>query len=199
MEKIIIIGSGGHALSCLDVINSSGQYNCVGYMDLQQNQDLKWKSLPYLGNDDDYAKVSASYPLFCLAVGQIESSNARENIAAKVLSAGGSFPVIVAKTAHVSSTATLAEGTVVMHGVHVGPHATIGRFNILNTKSLIEHGVTTGDFCHVSTAAVVNGDVIIGERSFVGSNAVLRQSLNLPAASFVQAGQFFSAAPRGTV
>ncbi len=32
MQNIIIIGSGGHALSCLDVLVSSKQYSVKGYI-----------------------------------------------------------------------------------------------------------------------------------------------------------------------
>ncbi len=77
-----------------------------------------------------------------------------------------------------------------MHGAHVGPGTYIGSFNILNTRSLIEHGVKTEDFVHVSTAAVVNGDVSVGHDSFVGSNSVLCHGIKVPAEAFVQAGAF---------
>lgn len=190
--KIVMIGSGGHALSCLDVINASHEYTCAGYVDIKESSDAQWKTVPYLGDDSSYPKLIKEFQFFCLGVGQIESPNSRERIAKLVLQAGGKFPVIIAPTAYVSATARLAEGTVVMHGSHVGPAAMIGRFNILNTKSLLEHGVKTADFVHVSTGAVVNGDVQVGEGSFIGSNAVVRQSLIVPSRTFVQAGKFFS-------
>ena len=190
MESIVMIGSGGHALSCLDVINTTGKFKCVGYVDVTPNESAYWKDLPYLGTDVDYVRLAKEWKNFFLGVGQIESSAVREKIVTLVTKAGGVFPLVVSPHAYVSITAQMGQGTVIMHGAHVGPQAQLGAFNIINTKALIEHGVRTEDFVHVSTGAVANGDVVIGKSSFIGSNAVIRQSLKIPAQSFIQAGQF---------
>jgi len=37
MDKIILIGAGGHARSCMDVIESSVQFKIVGLVEKQLN------------------------------------------------------------------------------------------------------------------------------------------------------------------
>ena len=40
MQNIIIIGSGGHAVSCIDVILSTKKFKIQGYISDEQNPDL---------------------------------------------------------------------------------------------------------------------------------------------------------------
>lgn len=188
MIPLIIIGRGGHALSCLDVIRTTNMFDVKGYIDTEKGSD--WEGLKCLGTDADLPALVKTCPNFFLGVGQIQSSSIRKKIVQNLKSLSGKFPVIISPKAHVATGSQIGEGTIVMHGGHVGPGAKIGAFNILNTKSLLEHGAVTGDFVHVSTAAVVNGDVIIGDDAFIGSNSVLCQGIKIPAGAFVQAGQF---------
>ena len=48
--NIILVGGGGHARACSDVIDSSKiHYKIIGYVDLQENKQMS--NLNYLGND----------------------------------------------------------------------------------------------------------------------------------------------------
>ena len=190
MKSIVMIGRGGHALSCLDVIRSTRQFKVVGYVDSPGSTGGEWEGLQFLGTDLDLPKIVKECPDFFIGVGQIESSALRNKIVSSLRELGASFPVIISPKAHVAEGVKIKEGTIVMHGSHVGPGADIGSFNILNTRSLIEHGVKTEEFVHVSTAAVVNGDVTISKECFIGSNSVLCHGIKLPPGSFVQAGAF---------
>ncbi len=190
MKTIIMIGRGGHALSCLDVIRNTGQFNVIGYVDSPDSVGGDWEGLKFLGTDLDLSKIVKDCPDFFIGIGQIESSSLRKKIVNKLRDLGGNFPVVISPKAHIAFGAKIKEGTIVMHGSHVGPGADIGAFNILNTRSLIEHGVKTEEFVHVSTAAVVNGDVTISNECFIGSNSVLCHGIKLPPGAFVQAGAF---------
>ena len=41
MDKIVILGSGGHAKSCADVIESTGKYQIAGYIHNDEDSKLK--------------------------------------------------------------------------------------------------------------------------------------------------------------
>ena len=54
MNKILLIGSGGHAKSCIEVIEQEGNFKIVG---LISNQKISSSiELPILGTDDDLEK-----------------------------------------------------------------------------------------------------------------------------------------------
>lgn len=189
MQDLIMIGGGGHALSCLDVILSTGKFSILGYVD-SINQGNPWNDVPYLGDDSSLPSLLEKCPNVFISVGQIKSVDIRRKIVQSLRSTRAQFPAIIAPTAYVSPLATIGKGTIVMQGAHVGPGAIVGDHSILNTKSLIEHGARIGNFVHVSTAAVVNGDVTVEDGSFIGSNSVLCQGITLPSGAFVQAGEF---------
>jgi sugar O-acyltransferase (sialic acid O-acetyltransferase NeuD family) len=190
MKDLIIMGKGGHALSCLDVIKSTNQYNVIGYVDVAGNMGDTWFGLPFLGTDSELPELVKKCSNFFLAIGQIKNSDLRKKTVSLLKKLDANFPVIVSPKSHIGFESQIGEGSIVMHGAHVGPGAIIGEFGILNTHCLIEHGVKVGSFVHVSTGTVVNGDVEIGNEVFLGSNSVVCHGMKIPDLAFVQAGEF---------
>ena len=172
-EKLIIIGSGGHALSCVDVIGLEGKFEIAGVV-LENTNACNELNLPILGTDEDLRSLFVSYKFAFLALGQIKSAQRRMELFWRLKTLGFTLPTIISPLAHVSANASVGEGSIVMHHALVNAGAKVGAACILNSKALIEHGARVGDFCHISTAAVVNGDCIVERGSFVGSNTHLR-------------------------
>jgi len=188
MEPIILIGGGGHCISCIDVIEQTGLYQILGILDMPEKIGQKVLNYSVIGSDDDIEKFSKKCPNFLITVGQIQTTAIREKIFNKVKNAGGRLPVVISPLAYVSKYARVSEGSIVMHQVLVNAGASIGVCAILNTKSLIEHEASIGDFCHISTGAIVNGQVSIGNRCFIGSNTVVANNLNIVGETIVAAG-----------
>lgn len=186
--NIILIGGGGHCISCIDVIESTGLYTIIGILDTHEKVGQKVLDYPIIGTDDDIKNLMSQCSNFLITVGQIKSSTARECIWNKVNVAGGNLPVIISQIAHVSNHAKLAEGTIVMHHALINAGASIGKACVINSKALIEHETTIGDFCHISTAAVVNGQANIGDSCFIGSNTVVGNNINVVACTTISAG-----------
>lgn len=186
-EKIILIGGGGHAKACIDVIESSGQYDIAGIVDTI-NSDRTVLGYPILGDDGNLKELIAKYRNVCVSIGQIKSSNIREKIFLLSKSYGAIFPVIVSPLAHVSRHSEIGEGTIIMHGAIVQSDTRVGKNCILNDKSLVEHDCLVGDHTHISTSAVVNGGVCIGNHCFIGSNSIIFQGLRIAERSIVGAG-----------
>jgi sugar O-acyltransferase (sialic acid O-acetyltransferase NeuD family) len=189
MISLIILGRGGHALSCLDIIKSTEQFEVIGYVDNCEEKD-PWYGIPFVGTDDDLPRLVKKCPNFFLGIGQIQNAKVRQELVSKLRALNAVFPIVISPNAHVGIGAKISEGAIVMNGVHLGPASVVGEFGILNTHSVVEHGVKLGAFVHISTSAVVNGDVEVGDGSFIGSNSVLCQGIKVPEDSFVQAGAF---------
>lgn len=187
-QPIILVGGGGHCISCIDVIEETGLYEIVGILDQPEKKGLNVLGYPVIGTDEDIPSFIAKCPNFLITVGQIKSSRIRQNIFEKIKNAGGQLPVITSPIAYVSRNATLAEGTIVMHQAFVNAGASIGKACIVNSKALIEHEATVSDFSHISTAACINGQVNIGDSCFIGSNTVVGNNLVIVDNSIVAAG-----------
>ncbi len=188
MKPIILIGGGGHCISCIDIIEQTGLYQIIGILDLPEKLGQKVLNYSIIGNDNEIGRFITDCSDFLITVGQIKSSTIREMIFQQVKQAGGKLPVIISPLAYVSSFANINEGSIIMHHALVNAGATIGKGCIINTKALIEHEVCIGNFCHISTAAIVNGQANIGNQCFIGSNTVIANNINVAANTVIAAG-----------
>lgn len=176
-REIVLVGGGGHALSCLDVIESTNEFFVVGVLDVSPTS----LPIPYLGKDEMAIDLIRNKPnlLFINTVGQVRFATSRRRIYDFYTSIGAKWATVVSPSAYISPHALVGEGSIVLHGSIVNAGAEIGKQCIINTRAIVEHGVSVGDFCHISTNTVVNGDVQIGSDSFIGSCATLLQGVRV--------------------
>lgn len=186
--EILLVGGGGHAVACADVLEQEGKFHLMGYVG-KETQDKK-NIYPYtfLGTDDDLQALVSTCPHALVAIGQIETPNLRISIFQKLLDVGFILPAIVSPFAYVSPRATIGPGTIIMHGATVNAGAVIGRNCIINSQSNIDHEVMIGDHSHISTGAIINGGVVIGDGSFIGSGAVIKHNIKFGSNIFIQMG-----------
>jgi sugar O-acyltransferase (sialic acid O-acetyltransferase NeuD family) len=188
MKPIILIGGGGHCISCIDVIEQTGLYQIIGILDIPEKLGEKVLNYSVIGTDNELERYLPNCTDFLITVGQIKSSMLREKLFQKIKMTGGNLPAIISPIAHVSSYANIEEGTIVMHHALINAGASVGKGCIINTKALIEHEAVIGNFCHISTAAVVNGQANIGDSCFIGSNTVIGNNTNVTANTVIAAG-----------
>jgi sugar O-acyltransferase (sialic acid O-acetyltransferase NeuD family) len=185
---LILIGAGGHARACIDVIEQYGQFEIAGLVGTADELHTRQLGYEVIATDDQLAELAGRYRHALVTVGQIQSPALRMRMFEQALRLGFDLPVIVAPSAHVSRHATIGAGSVVMHGAIVNAAAQVGRNCILNTRALVEHDAVVGDHCHVSTGAILNGGVQLGAGSFVGSASVVKQGVRLGERSIVGMG-----------
>ncbi len=188
MEKILLIGGGGHCRSVIDVIEQEGRFQIAGVIDRSELLGTHVLGYEVIGSDSELAKLSKLYRYALVAVGQIRSASLRIKLFELTKAAGFILPTIISPRAYVSDHATVGSGTVVMHDALVNAGAVVGHNCIINTKALIEHESVIEDHCHIATAAVINGNVRVAEGSFIGSGAVSKESVTIKEHSVIKAG-----------
>lgn len=189
-KKLVIIGAGGHAKSCLGVIESSNEFSIHGFIDPKLAPGTDLLGYPVLGDNDLITELSKQDDVyFFIAVGQIGSPEIRVRLFEMLTGMNARIvPVIKAKSAFVSAHASVGAGSIVMHQAVVNTHAKVGNNTIVNNFALVEHDAVAGDHVHVSTGAIINGNCIIGDRVFIGSGATLVQGVNIAADVIIGAG-----------
>ena len=188
MNEIILIGAGGHARSCIDVIEQSGQFKIAGLVEKGKLNNKENLGYPIIGTDDDLQNLRQKYSHSLITVGQIKSPETRMRLYQLLKGMDYTLPVIISPRAYVSKHAQIGEGTIIMHGAIVNANAEIGQNCIINNKALIEHDVVIDDHCHIATCAIVNGAVTVGNGSFIGSGAVTKQSISIGNNCIIGAG-----------
>lgn len=175
----ILIGAGGHAHACIDVIEQHGRYHIAGLVGVPEEKDTQHLGYPVIASDDELARLAKDYQYAFICVGQIRSPESRIRLYHQAVSLGFDLPVIVAPTAYVSGHSVIGAGTIVLHGAIVNAGARVGENCIINTRALIEHDVIIEDHCHISTGAILNGGASVGAGSFVGSGCVIKEGAAL--------------------
>ncbi len=191
MDKLILLGGGGHCKSCIDVIEQEGKYKIVGILD---NKDLIGQNVlayDFIGTDNDISKFVNEGYLFLITVGQIKTSSIRKKLFSLLSKNSAQLATVVSPRAYVSKHADIGKGTIVMHDALVNASASIGKNCIINSKALIEHDVNIEDFCHISTSTVINGGTIVKEGTFFGSNAVSKEYIVTEKDDFIKAGSIY--------
>jgi sugar O-acyltransferase (sialic acid O-acetyltransferase NeuD family) len=175
--KIILIGAGGHAHACIDVIEQHGQYQIAGLVGKSEEMHTRHFDYSVIATDVELPQLSKDYQYALITVGQIQSPDHRIRLYKQATELGFHLPAIIAPSAHISSHAAIGAGTIVMHGVIVNAGAMVGKNCIINTRALIEHDATVEDHCHISTGAILNGNVHIDAGSFIGSGCIVKEGV----------------------
>ncbi len=178
---ILLVGAGGHAAACIDVIEQHGAFAVAGLIGVAGEIGQTIAGYSVLATDDELGALVANCGRALVTVGQIKTPEPRIRLFDQLLRLGCGLPTIVSPRAYVSPRARLGEGTIVMHGAIVNAGASIGRNCIINSMALVEHDAFVDDHCHIATAAAVNGDVRIGAGTFVGSHSTIRQGVRIGA------------------
>lgn len=187
--SILLLGAGGHARACIDVIEQHGGYVIAGLIGLPDEVGSRVLGYPVVGSDSEIPALLARTPTALIAIGQIKTPEPRMRVWQQLLANGTCPPAIISPYAHVSQHATIGEGSVVMHGAIVNAGARVGKNCILNSQSLIEHDTVVGDHCHVSTGARLNSGVEVGEGTFIGSGSNIRQGVHIGRYCVIGIGQ----------
>lgn len=187
MNKIIIFGSGGHAVSCIDVINSTNKYH-INYLVDKNNNGYLLKNKVINEKFFFTKNIINKYKNAHIGFGSYKLKSQRDFLFKKLTKLGYKFPKILSRHAIVSTNSKIGDGSIVMHNAVINSNVKIGSNCIINTSSIIEHDVIIRNNCHISTKAVVNGSCKIGEGTFVGSGAILINNITIGSNCIIGAG-----------
>jgi sugar O-acyltransferase (sialic acid O-acetyltransferase NeuD family) len=195
MRDVVMIGGGGHAMSCLDAADARA-LRFVGYVAPQRDDQLP---LAYLGADGDLPELRrAGHALAFVAVGD---NTRRRALADTVQGLGFELAVLVAETARISPHASIAPGAAVLHGARVGPRSAIGTGVIVNTAASVDHDCTIDEFAHIAPGTHLAGGVRFGAGAFAGVGVSVIPDIHVGSWAVVGAGAavIHDVPPRETV
>ena len=173
MIRLLLIGGGGHCRSCIDVIRMTNQYQIVGIIDVKEKVGQQLDGVNIIGTDDELEKFLPEIDQVLITVGKLGRSEIRKRIYMGVQRLDGKFATVVSPRSHISSTANVAIGTIIMHDVCIDASVKVAENCIINTKALLAHDAVVGSHTHIATRATLNGAAEVGRNVFVGSHAVI--------------------------
>ena len=187
MNKIIIVGGGGHAKVIISILKKL-KYSIYGYVDKFDKGNIL--GVGYIGNDnvlEDLVKIE-KIKHAVLGIGDVGDNIIRHNLSKKLSDLGYSFPPIVSPNAVINEEISIGKGTVVMDGVIVNSGTKIGEFAIINTNSSIDHDCKIGNFVHIAPGVVLSGNVIVGDNTLIGTGSSIIQNIKIAGNTIIGAG-----------
>jgi acetyltransferase EpsM len=191
-EKLIIIGGGEHARVVAEAAHSRPDlWDLQGFVERKPCPRMEQESgLACLGTDEDasFLACAATSTWFVLGVGGIGPSTIRRDLIQRYAAAGNKWASIIHSTAHVSPSATVGKGAVILSGVVVNCGAVLGDHCVINSGAVIEHDVRVGSFVQVSTGSVIGGGAVLEEDCYVGLGARVRDHVTVGSGAMVGMG-----------
>lgn len=189
IERIVLLGGGGHARVLIDLIRLSGKYEIAGILDTQIEKGTLILNVPVLGDDDLLAGLyKKGITNACIGIGSTRGNSRRGELYKKVKEEGLAVPYLVHQRSIVPESIKISEGVQIIAGVIIQTGSSIGKNTIINTGAIIEHDCIIGRNVHICPGVVICGSSTVGDNSFVGAGAIVKQEMKIGRGTTVGAG-----------
>jgi len=182
MKNIVIIGSGGHANSLIDLIDSSKKFKILGYFDKLKNSKLRLK---YLGDDFEIKKYNIKFAAMGIGLGLLPKK--KMQIIKKYMDKGINFPRLIHKSSYVSKTSIIDDGAQIFAGTVINSNTVIKPHTVINTGSIIEHDCHIGENSFICPGSIILGTSKIGKNTIIGSKNIILPNTSIKDNSFIKA------------
>ncbi len=189
MEKIVLVGAGGHCISVLDAINCGCEYEVVAITDMPDQVGRAVGQLSVTHGDEALASLFESgIKSAAITIGGIGDTRLREILYKKLKEIGFTLPIISDPSAVVSKTAIIEEGVFIGKNSVVNSCSIIEKMAIINTASVIEHECMVGQFASIAPGTVLSGRVKVGAHTHIGTNSTVIENITIGSNSLIGAG-----------
>lgn len=179
MNRLIIIGAGGHGKVIADAALKNG-YTNICYIDDHAKGEIM--GFPIIGTCEDIERLNDENTDFIIGIG---NNDVRKKVAE---THDLNWVSIVHPSAQIAFNAEIGKGTVVMANAVVNVGATIGEHCIINTGAIVEHDNMIENYVHISPNVALGGTVRIGSLTHVGIGATVKNNIDICSDCTIGAG-----------
>ena len=179
MNKLIIIGAGGHGKVLADNALKNGYENICFIDDSATGEVI---GFPIVGTSADIMNLNDGKTDFVIGIG---NNTVRKTIAEQY---NVNWVSMIHPSAQIAIDVRIGKGTIVMANSVINACTTIGNHCIINTGAIVEHDNVIGDYVHISPGANLGGTVNVGEQAHVGIGATVRNNIDICKHCIVGAG-----------
>lgn len=192
IQRVVIVGAGGHGQSVAEALASQGGVSVVGFLDDGAPVGSTVLGLPVLGK---VRALSAQVGQADAALVAIGNNAVREKLTAQVLAVGLALATVVHPRAFVAPSARVGPGTAIMAGAIVGTCAQLGQGSIVNCGAVVDHHAVVEDFGHLGVSACMAGGARLGRGAWMQAGCALGYGVVVPAGSVLLPGTARGATP----
>ena len=173
MNKVVVIGGGGHAKVIIDIIKKNGYKDDeIAVLDDNLNIGTKILNVEVKGKVKDCIQFPKDTK-FIIAIG---NNKVREKIVSEYKLNYTSF---IHPKSIIAEDVKIGDGCVVMAGAVINSGSVISDHVIVNTSVSIDHDSQIDDFAHLSPGVHMGGTVNIGKRSWIGVGSSVKNNITI--------------------
>ncbi len=186
-EKVIVIGTGGHAKVVTEIIEHEGKYEIIGFTSVEKIE--KFLNYPVLGDDNILQNFYLKgYKKLAMGIGGFKDNNLRRKVFLELKSKGFEFVTVISPTAIIQKSNKIGEGSIIFPGVILNTEVIIGENTIIATGTSIDHETILGNHVLVSAGVTVGGFCIIEDGCLLALGSKIISGIKIGKNSLVAAG-----------
>ncbi len=189
LQKVAIIGAGGHAREVLDVFDAINtikpRYDVKGFIvDPEYGKPgIMINDKPILGGFEWFLDN-----MDCATVCAVGAPHLRFHLTERAKALGIPFCSVVHPTAIMTRWVSIGEGVVIAAGCILTNNIHIGNHVHINIDCTVSHDASIADFTTLSPGVHVSGNISFEEGCFVGTGVNIIEKKTIGAWSIIGAG-----------
>lgn len=181
MNKLIILGCGGHARSAVDIALLL-KFDDICFVDANARDNEVILDYPVY---PDFSLLNLAEWNVFPAVGD---NKKRQNQFETANRLGLNIVSLISPIATIGAKSQVGKGCFVGHHAYIGICSKIENGCIINTSAVIEHDAIIEQFTHISVNTVVAGNSKVGSFCMVGAGATIIDRIEIPCNTVIGAG-----------
>ena len=186
MERLLVVGAGGHGRSVAEAVAASGAFIVAGFLDDAFPELERVWDVPVLGKVADLADWRGAADFAIVAIG---NNALRQRVTGELRGGGYSLATVIHPRAIVSPTAMIGAGSAVMAGAIVGTEARLGDGVIVNCAAVVDHHCRAGDFGHLGVNAAMAGGAVLGASAWMQAGSALGYGVEIEDGGVLMPGE----------
>ena len=168
MEKVIIIGAGGHGRVVIDTALWNPNLEVIGFLDDGNVEDIL--GISKLGKISDIEKFKEFK--FHIAIGK---NSLRKELTEKIKAEN--LVTIIHPTTYICRDAEVGKGCFIGANTIINSKSKLGNSVIVNTGSIVEHDCILENSSHLSYGVLLGSGVTIKKEVYVEMGEIVKRGL----------------------
>jgi len=180
-KKIAIIGAGGHASVCSDILELEKKKPTFIVVS-KKNEISTLKRIKYKLTDREFISQFKPDDVDLInGIGIVPGKNRflRKEIYERYSKLKYDFLTLIHPSATISNTAKIYKGAQIMAGSIVQCNVTIEKNVIINSGSIIEHDCYIGENSHIAPGSTLCGNVKINKNVFLPAGSIIKPNITI--------------------
>lgn len=179
-NSIVIVGGGGHARTCIDILKQSNEYEIVGIIDPKIEIGTIISGIQVIGDNSLLKQLKDDGVVYAVnGVGSVKNPLARKHVYEMLKEMQFELPNLIHSSCSIESSASIGEGNQFMMGSMIGSDTIIKNNCLINSGSVVSHDCVLHNHCHIAPGAILAGSVEVGEISLVGMGSTIYIGVNI--------------------